>query len=118
MKVIADLARLIPVVGIRRDGTVALSGFLLGRRNRIPKFARFIARRMKSGETAEISIGQAVCPEDADALAAELRNRLPAIGSVKICGMGTALGVHGGPGTLIVSASPRVLLENLTVSVD
>lgn len=118
VKMIADLARLTPVVSIRRDGTVGLSGFLLGRRNRIPKFARFIARKLKSGEAIEISIGQAVCPEDADALAAELRKRAPSISSTKICGMGTALGVHGGPGTLIVSARPRVLLENLTVSFD
>jgi DegV family protein with EDD domain len=118
VKVIADLARLTPVISIRRDGKVALSGFLLGRRNRIPRFARFVARRMKSRETVEISIGQAVCPEDANALAAELRSRIPAIGNIKICGMGTALGVHGGPGTLIVSVRPRVLLENLTVSVD
>jgi len=118
VKVIADLARLTPIVSIRRDGTVALGGFLLGRRNRIPKFARFVARKMKSGATVEISIGHAVCPEDADALAAEIRRRIPAIGSLNICGLGTALGVHGGPGTLIVSARPRLLLENLTVSVD
>ena len=118
VKVIADLARLTPIVSIRRDGTVALGGFLLGRRNRIPKFARFVARKMKSGATVEISIGHAVCPEHADALAAEIRRRIPASGSMNICGLGTALGVHGGPGTLIVSARPRLLLENLTVSVD
>ena len=118
VKVIADLARLTPVVSIRQDGRVVLGGFLLGRRNRIRSFAGFIARKLQSVGAVEISIGQAVCPGDADALAAELRSRIPAISSLKICGLGTALGVHGGPGTLIVSARPRLLIENLSVGVD
>lgn len=109
VKKLADIAHLVPVVCINADGRVALGGFLLGHGNRIPKFARFVARRLNAGEAVEISIGQAVCPDDAATLAAELRDRLAGVDAMKICGLGTALGVHGGPGTLIVSARPRVL---------
>jgi DegV family protein with EDD domain len=118
VKVMADVAHLVPIVCIKADGHVALGGFLLGRRNRILKFARFVARRLKKGEAVDISIGQAVCPGDAATLAAELRDKVAGIDTLKICGLGTALGVHGGPGTLIVSARPRVLVEQLSGNVD
>jgi hypothetical protein len=118
VKVLAEIARLTPVVSIKPDGRVALDGLLLGRRNQVPKFARYVARRLKTGGAVEISIGQALCPDDAQRLAAELRRRVPGIDKLKICGLGTALGVHGGPGTLIVSSRPVTLEDSLAVGDD
>jgi len=47
-----------------------------------------------------------VCPEDAAELELELRHRFDNIHRTTITDIGAALGVHGGPGTLIVATQP------------
>jgi DegV family protein with EDD domain len=114
----ADLMGVIPVICIKPDGRIGLGGCLLGRRNRIAKFAKFMASHVEDGETVEIGIGQAICPEDAEELERELRQKIPSIDKIKTCALGTGLGVHGGPGTLIVSIRPVVSADNITVGDD
>lgn len=118
VKWMADAVHVTPIVCIKPDGRIALGGCLLGRRNRIAKFARHIAANLKDGEAVEIGIGQAICPEDAELLATALRERVPAIDNIKICSLGTGLGVHGGPGSLIVSTRPVALANDRTSDVD
>jgi DegV family protein with EDD domain len=114
----ADLMRVIPVICIKPNGRIGLGGCLLGRRKRILKFAKFIASHVDDGDTVEIGIGQAICPEDAKELERELRQRIPSIDKIKTCALGTGLGVHGGPGTLIVSIRPVVSADNVAVGND
>lgn len=114
VKTVADLMRVIPIICVKPDGRIGLGGCLLGRRNRIVKFAKFIASHVGDGEIVEIGIGQAICPEDAEELERELRQRIPSIDKLKTCALGTGLGVHGGPGTLIVSTRPSILANNIT----
>jgi DegV family protein with EDD domain len=119
VKIAADMMRVTPVICIKPDGRIGLGGCLLGRRNRIAKFARFIATHAKDSEAIEVGIGQAICPDDAELLAANLRENISSIASLKICTLGTALGVHGGPGTLIVSFRPaQNLNDNVAIRVD
>jgi len=118
VKTMADLMRVTPVICVRPNGNIALGGCLLGRRNRIGKFAQFIASHAKDGENVEVGIGQAVCLDDAEQLALELKERITSIDELKICGLGTGLGVHGGPGTLIVSIRPALSANDFTVSDD
>jgi DegV family protein with EDD domain len=118
VKTAADIMRVTPVICVRPDGRIGLGGCLLGRRNRIAKFARFIASHVKDGEAVEIGIGQAVCPEDAEELALELRQRIESVDKLKISGLGTGIGVHGGPGTLIVSTRPAVSADHFAVRED
>ena len=115
VKTLADLVRLTPVICVKPSGRIGLGGCLLGRRKRISKFAAFIASHVKAGEAVEIGIGQAICPEDAEKLALELKQRIPSIDKLKICGLGTGLGVHGGPGSLIVSFRPALSAGDFTV---
>jgi DegV family protein with EDD domain len=118
VKTAADIMRVIPVICVKPDGRIGLGGCLLGRRNRISKFAGFIASHVKDGETVEIGIGQAVCPDDAEELALELRQRIESIDKLKISGLGTGIGVHGGPGTLIVSTRPALSADHFAVRDD
>ena len=118
VKTMADLMRVTPVICVKPSGRIGLGGCLLGRRNRISKFAKFIASHVKDDACVEIGIGQAICPEDADKLALELKQRITSIDKLKICGLGTGLGVHGGPGTLIVSFRPVQSASDFTVSDD
>ena len=118
VKLMADVLRLIPVVTVKANGKLGLRGCLLGRRHRITKLVRFIAARIKEGEAIEISIGHAICPDDAEMLATGLRKSIATIDKLKICDMGTGIGVHGGPGTLIVATRPTISTNDFTVDVN
>lgn len=118
VKVVANLLRVTPLICVSPGGRISLCGFLLGRRNRITRFARFVASRVKDDASIEIGIGHAICPDDAKTLAAGLRHNVPNIDKLKICNLGTGIGVHGGPGTLLVSARPAISANDFTVDVD
>ena len=117
VKKIADLLGLIPIICTTRDGRVSLSGFLIGRHNRIERFARHIAKRAPKG-TVEVGIGHAICEEDAERLEQHLRRLIPDIGKVVVTGLGPGIGVHGGPGTLLVSVRPWVSAQDFARRAD
>jgi DegV family protein with EDD domain len=106
VKTIADLLRATAIIRTVPDGRVASGTFLFGRRNRIQRFARYVARRTPAADSLDVAIGHAVCPEDAAELELELRHRFDNIHRTTITDIGAALGVHGGPGTLIVATQP------------
>jgi DegV family protein with EDD domain len=106
VKTIADLLRATAIIRTVPDGRVASGTFLFGRRKRIPRFARYVARLTPAAGTLDVAIGHALCPEDAAELEHELQQRLDNIHRTTITDIGAALGVHGGPGTLIVATQP------------
>ena len=106
VKTIADLLRATAVIRTVPDGRVASGTFLFGRRNRIQRFARYVARKTPAADSLDVAIGHAVCPDDAARLEQELRRHFDNIHRTTITDIGAALGVHGGPGTLIVATQP------------
>lgn len=107
LQTIAKLFRLTPIIRTVPDGRVATSGFLLGKRNRLQKFSRFIARRTPPDQPLNVAIGHALCRDDAAVLERHLRDRVPSIHKLTITDLGAGLGVHGGCGMLIVSTQPH-----------
>jgi hypothetical protein len=101
-KLLADLLRITPILYTNPDGSISTNRVLPGRRNLLPKFARLIARESNRNADLRISIGHALCAADADQLAAHLRDRLPNTVKISITELGSAIGVHGGPGTIVV----------------
>ena len=118
VKTVAELLHLVPIICTHTDGRIALAGFLIGKRNRIARFAKFVARRAPAEGPVEVGIGHATCAEDAAELEGRIRERLPSIGKLTLGGVGTALGVHGGPGTLLVAFSPWVSADDLASGFD
>jgi DegV family protein with EDD domain len=106
VKTIADLLRATAIIRTVPDGRVASGTFLFGRRNRIKRFARYVAKRTPAADSLDVAIGHAVCHEDAVELEQELRGHFDNIHRTTITDIGAALGVHGGPGTLIVATQP------------
>jgi len=106
IKTVADLLRLTPVIRTVPDGRIATASFLFGRRNRLQRFARYIARKSDTDSSLIVAIGHAVCLDDAVELARLLRKEIPNIERLITTELGTALGVHGGPGTLMVATQP------------
>jgi len=101
VKDVADRLRLMPVLHSTRDGRVTAGGVLFGRERLKEKFARHVRRRMRDDVPYRLLVGHANCEADGqwllDALAADnvvYRRLLPC---------GTAFGVHGGPGLLVVA---------------
>lgn len=102
-RLLARLLRLEPILTAFTDGRIGVGGVLLGRRARILRFARWVARRARGGARWRLAVGHANAPEAAAILLAELQARIPGLERSLITEIGTALGAHGGPGTLVVA---------------
>jgi hypothetical protein len=102
-KTLADLLHVMPLLATLPDGRISIGGALFGRSNLTTKFARFIRRRLPAGRRWRLAVGHA----NAAAEAARLRDLIVAgrddIETAFVVPIGTALGVHGGPGCLVVS---------------
>lgn len=118
VKVIADLLHLSPVITIGTEGKVGLAGFLFGRNNLGAAFARFVKKRVDLDRPIDVAVAHAVSPDDVNELAREARSGMSNIVKLDVCELGTGLGTHGGPGTLIFSAMPSISTESFAVRDD
>jgi len=109
---IAAALRLIPIISITSDGRLTLSGALVGRRNRIERFAHYVAKRLPGGPV-EVGIGHAICEHDALKLERHLRRLVPDIQKLVVTGLGPGIGAHAGPGTMLVCFRPWVSAEDI-----
>ncbi len=114
-KLIADWLHLTPVIRTRPDGTISASGILPGTGNLLPKFARYIAKHSRQDVELHLAIGHAICAEDASELEAHLLELMPNVTRHTLTGLGSALGAHGGPGSIVVGVQeyrdPRQLIQ-------
>jgi hypothetical protein len=95
-----------PFIRATPDGRIAPAGCVFGRRDNVRKFARTLARRAHRKGPLNVAVGHATCAHDAERLATLLRKALPQIERLTMTEIGAALGVHTGPGTLIVAMQP------------
>jgi DegV family protein with EDD domain len=101
VKKVADALQLMPVLHADRKGRVTAGGVLFGRRRLKEKFAHFVRRRMRDDVTYRVLVGHANCETDGHWLLEQLAGENVAYG--RVVAIGSALGVHGGPGMLVVS---------------
>ncbi len=101
-KLLADLLHVTPVLRTTPDGYVSASGILPGRRNPLKRFAKYVAGHAPTNTRIRAAIGHAACPADAEELAKMLRALLPDLIGISVTSLGSALGVHAGPGALVV----------------
>ncbi|MEX0708967.1 MAG: DegV family protein [Woeseia sp.] len=101
-KIVADILRITPVLRSEADGRISAGGMLVGRRNLLPKFSRYIAGRLADNSEWRVAIGHAQCRDEAEQLGTLLKERIPGIVRYRVTELGSALGAHGGPGTIVV----------------
>jgi DegV family protein with EDD domain len=97
----ADTLQLMPVLHASRDGRVTAGGVLFGRERLKEKFARFVRRRMRGDVSYRLLVGHANCEADGQWLLEQLTTDNVVYRRLLPCG--TAFGVHGGPGLLVVA---------------
>jgi DegV family protein with EDD domain len=103
---LARAMRLTPIIRTMPDGRVATASFQLGRRNRIKRFARYIARQTATDRPVNIAIGDALNKEGLQQLEQHLRHYIKNVNRFMVTEIGAALGVHAGPGSLVASVQP------------
>ncbi len=106
VKTVADLLHMTPFIRTTPNGRIAPSGFAFGRRNSVPKFARNLVREARDMGPISVAVGHSNCPDDAEQLVGLLRRDLTNIERLTVTQLGAALGVHAGPGTLVVALQP------------
>ncbi len=103
-KVVADLLNLNPVLRTRPDGAVSSGGVILGRGRRLPKFVKYLTRRLDTSRTIRLAVGHAQAEDDAIELERQLKLALPNLQDSYCVDVCSAFGVHGGPGLVVVAA--------------
>ena len=102
VKLIADIFRLTPILVSTDDGFIVTKKFLFGKNHILKRFATYIAKNTSYNKKINISIGHAIAYEDAKTLKKFLETEIEQINELKITELGTAIGVHGGPGAIVV----------------
>ena len=101
VKNVADSLQLMPVLHNDRKGRVTAGGVLFGRERLKEKFARFVRRRMRADVPYRLLVAHANCAADGQWLLDQLTTENVVYRRLLPCG--TAFGVHGGPGLLVVA---------------
>jgi len=101
-RTLARWLRLAPLLATFPDGRVSIGGTLFGRSNLTVKFARFVGRRIDPRHRYRLIVGHGNAPEDGARLLELLTHGRDNIDRAWLVPVGAALGVHGGPGFLVV----------------
>ncbi len=104
IKTIADFLQLTPILAVHADGSVGIGGVLFGRANPYGRFGKFLCRRLDHGKRWRIGIAHANVPDGAALVRDGVAAGLVGADVLPIIPLGTALGVHGGPGCVVVAA--------------
>jgi len=100
-KVLADLLRLNPILTAMEDGTVTTGGAFFGKARRPQKFVKFLKKKMHSEKKYRVFVSHANLVSEGEAVM-ELLRVLPNVTAIDFTETGTAIGAHGGPGTVVV----------------
>jgi uncharacterized protein len=100
-RTLARLLRVAPLLATFPDGRISIGGALVGRSRLTEKFARFIGRRIDERRRYRLIVGHGDAPAEGARLLELLTRGRGNIDRAWLLPVGTALGVHGGPGLLV-----------------
>lgn len=102
VKFLTDTFSLTPVLKTLPNGNIKAKTALFGKKNVLRKYASYIEKNSPKNKKLRIAIGHALCQSKADELQNLLFQKMDNILSCRITDLGAAIGVHGGPGALVV----------------
>ncbi|MEE4329563.1 MAG: DegV family protein [Wenzhouxiangella sp.] len=106
METVSRRLRLNLVLANNAEGRLGAKGIIPGRRNAVARFARHLIRRMDPASVYRVLISHSNAIEDAQALRDALLNGHPRIDACWLEDASPAVGVHAGPGALVVGLQP------------
>ena len=106
-RTVANLLHVSPYLVATPEGRLTIGGCLFGRSDLTMKFARLLARRLDATRRYRVIVSHANAPGEAGRLLGFLRAGYPGIEQAWIVPLGAAMGVHGGPGTIVVGLQDR-----------
>jgi len=106
MEWVARHLRLNPVLANTEAGELTARGVIPGRARAVKRFARFVLRRMTRNRVYRLLISHTDSPDDARLLRDLLLDGHPEVDACWIEEASPAVGVHAGPGALIVGIQP------------
>ncbi|MFO1426574.1 MAG: DegV family protein [Steroidobacteraceae bacterium] len=117
VKTVAELLNLSVILAAHPNGRVGLGGVLWGKRRLRERFARWVCRHRPAAPGSgswRLLVGHANAPAEAHELSVEVEAGMPpgVLQFNLVTDMGPALGVHGGPGTLIVGLQALASARN------
>jgi hypothetical protein len=108
VKVIADLLHIRPILTTNESGKLEKAGAVLGKNNLGKKMVKYINKNHDNTRPFRISVGHCNCPEEGQALIDGLKNTFSNLTSIELVEVGGALGVHTGPGSLVVGIQEEI----------
>jgi DegV family protein with EDD domain len=102
VQALTDLLHLTPIMLSARSGRVGAGTVLFGRHNLRTRFARLVRSRMRNDLTYRVAVGHAQAGNEGRALLEEICAERSNIRNQYLTALGPAIGVHGGPGMLVV----------------
>jgi hypothetical protein len=103
VKVLADWLHITPIMLNQRNGRVGAGTVIFGRSRLRSRFARLIRSRMSDDTVYRVAVGHANAEEEGRALLEEICADRSNIRDRYVTALGPAIGVHGGPGMLVVA---------------
>lgn len=104
VRTVANLLRLTPILAVGAGGGIGPGGILFGRAQPYRRFGRFLRRRLDTGCHWRIGIAHADAAAGAELVRGGLAAALPQAEILPVMPLGSALGVHAGPGCVVVAA--------------
>lgn len=108
----ADLLRVMPVLTANRQGKAGLGGVIFGKSTPAESLGKIAARKMRAETMYRVLVAHLGDPAGAEVVRRTVLGHHPRIHSCHVCDAGPALGVHLGPGGLIVAFMPDPAILN------
>jgi len=102
-KMVADLLKVNPILIVTEEGQVKTGAVLRRHGNPVKRFARYISRRIDPSKTYRLAVGHADCADLAEQLRDALVINVGSLDATYLTEIGSVLGAHGGPGTLVAA---------------
>jgi uncharacterized protein len=106
METLSRKLALNPVLSNTPEGLLGARGVIAGRRHALTRFGRYLLKRMKNNHVYRIMISHTDALSDARQLRDQLLDGHPRVDACWIEDASPAIGVHAGPGSLLVGLQP------------
>ncbi len=103
LRTLADWLHITPLLAVHANGSIGLGGILLGRKRMFGKFSEFVSRKLPRGKRWRVAVAHANSADVGQAVLHAITVGRNDIEAWPLIPLGTAFGVHGGPGCIVVS---------------